>query len=264
MAEPTARSKRPGPETLITSYRRDLLEGIEAEGTSGKPAGSGPHPVRGWSESLVTISTGVVAIATLATWFFGGSQSFPKWVLYFLTVFVLIAVYKYSEPHVRRLYHFLSLRTYLRQQRFRLVGIIEGFTDLMSARREDSVPSVIKKMSEKSGGAIVDPDFLTLPYDLLSNILVSLSDAGRSITIREFKGVLNDLSTLVRFCSYFYFKKPLAENKLRTLKAEDRNTLESVRENFADFVRRYQAFHDEMQLRIGTTTKARFDVPQPL
>jgi hypothetical protein len=264
MADQIPKSGQPGQETLIRRLKRGLLSEIPGEDTASKPAGQAPHAVKSWSDTLATISTGVVAIATVMTWIFGASRGFPAWFSYVLTFFVVVAVFKYSEVHVRRLFRFLSLRRYLRQQRFRLVDIIQGFGDLISFTLEDSVTSVLRKTAEKTGRPIVDPDIFAYPNQLLSNILLRLSDAGRNITIAEFKGALNELSTLIQFCSQFYFRKPVGENRLSGVTPAERNSLELARENFADYVRRFQAFHDEVQLRMGTGTRAHFEIPRPI
>ncbi|HXX63692.1 MAG TPA: hypothetical protein VEO56_07835 [Bacteroidota bacterium] len=262
MSDDTLEPKQPGQETLLRRLKRGLLEGYPSDQTGAKSAAPAPA-LKGWSDSLATISTGVVAIATLAGWLFGGAHGFPHWFTYIITVFVLVAIYKYSERHVGKLIQYLSLRSYLRQERYRLVEIIQGFGDLISLKLDDSVSSVIRRISERSGTTIVEPELFDYPNEILSNILLRLTDAGKKVTVSEFKGVLNDLSTLLTFCSHLYFKKPLESNKLGHVTAADRNSLELARENFADFVRRFQAFHDEIHLRLGTGTRARFDVPKP-
>jgi len=40
--------------------------------------------------------------------------------------------------------------------------------------------------------------------------------------------------------------------------------LEFARENFADFLRRYQIFFDEVSVRLGLTSRAHFEIPKPL
>ncbi len=213
---------------------------------------------------MATVATGVVAIATIVNWFFGGTHAFPRWFSYVLTLFVTFALYKYSEVHVRKLARFLTLRRYIRRQRFRLVEMIQGFGDLISTSQENSLTSVLTRISEKSGHELVDRDLFSYPQQILSNILFRLSDAGGRVSIGEFKGVLNDLSTLIRFCGYFSFTKPVRENRIAGMNSEDRSSLELARENFADFVRRFQAFHDEVQLRLGTELRTRLDIPKPL
>ncbi len=264
MSDLSSQQKQPGPDTLLGRIRRNVLQGLDAGGSSPRNAPGSPPSVKGWNESLVTISTGVVAIATLATWFFGGARGFPAWVTYVLTIFVAVALYKYSETYLKRLLGLLIVRRYLRQQRFRLVDSIEGFSDLMSLRLESSVTSVLKKVSGRTGTAIVDPDLLPIPDQFLSNILVGLSEAGGRVTIREFRGVLNDLSTLIKFSTNFYFRKPAEEGKLALVKPDDRNSLEAARENYADFVRRFEVFYDEVRLRVGSGERARFEIPSPL
>jgi hypothetical protein len=262
--EQLPKQKEPGPDTLLGRIRKSVLKASDTQGVKPRDGSQAAPAVKGWSESLVTISTGVVAIATLATWFFGGSKGFPAWVTYVLTVFVAVAVYKYSERYLRGLLRLFLIRQYLRQQRFRLVDSIEGFSDLMSLRLESSLTSVLKKISGGAGVDVVDPDLLPIPDQFLSNILVGLSEAGSRITIREFQGVLNDLSTLIKFSTYFFFTKPTADGVLRQVKAEDRNGLEAVRENYADFLRRFEVFYDEVRLHVGTGARARFEIPPPI
>jgi len=254
----------PGQETLLARIKRGLVAGTSGAGSPPNQDSASPPLVKGWSDTLTTISTGVVAIATLATWLFGGARAFPQWLSYLLTLFVLVAVYKYSESHVRRLVRFLSLRHYVRQQRFRLVDMIQGFIDLISAKLDDSVTSAHWKIAGRNGQPIVDTDIFGFPERLLSNILLRLSDAGPRISIAEFKGVLGDMGMLIEFCSRFYFRKPVEENRLGEVHPDDRKSLEFARENFADFVRRFQAFDDEVRLRIGSPTRARLEIPKPL
>jgi hypothetical protein len=110
----------------------------------------------------------------------------------------------------------------------------------------------------------VETDLFTYPEQSLANILGRLSEEGGSISAGEFKGVLNDLSTLIRYCSHFYFRKPVQENRLSGLDALDRNSLELARENFVDFVRKFQDFHNEVQLRLGSDKREHFELPRPL
>ena len=264
MTEQQTRHKEPGADTLLGRIRKSVLKGVDTQGLKPGEATPTTPSVKGWSESLVTISTGVVAIATLATWFFGASKGFPVWVTYVLTLFVAIAVFKYSEVYLKRLLRLFLLRQYLRQQRFRLVDSIEGFSDLMSLRLETSVTSVLKRVSERSGVRVVDPDLLPIPDQFLSNILIGLSEAGGRITIREFQGVLNDLSTLIKFSTYFFFRKPVDEGAVQQTRSEDRATMEAARENYADFIRRFEEFYDEVRLHVGTGARARFEIPPPI
>jgi hypothetical protein len=254
----------PGQETLLARIKRGLAGGTAGAGSRPTNDSASPAPVKGWSDTLTTISTGVVAIATLATWLFGGTRAFPQWLSYLLTLFVLVAVFKYSESHARRLSRFLSLRHYVRQQRFKLVDMIQGFNDLISSKLDDSVTSAHWKIAGRNGRPIVDTDLFGYPERTLSNILLRLSDAGARISIAEFKGVLGDMGVLVGFCSRFYFRKPVEENRLGEVHPDDLKSLEFARENFADFVRRFQAFDDEVQLRMGTPTRARLEIPKPL
>lgn len=263
MLDETLQPKQPGQETLLRRLKRGLVEGYPPDQTAQKSGGASSPPVKGWSDSLATISTGVVAIATLAGWLFGSAHGFPHWFTYIITVFVLLAIYKYSEHHVGRFFRHLSLRSFMRQERYRLVEIIQGFGDLISPKLDDSVSSVIQRISQRSGRTIVEPELFDYPNEILSNILLRLTDAGKKVTVSEFKGVLNDLSTLLTFCSHLYFRKPVEDNKLGGVTPADRNSLELARENFADFVRRFQAFHDEIHLRMGSGSRARFDVPKP-
>lgn len=182
---------------------------------------------------------------------------------YVLTLFVAVALYKYSEAYLKRAVRLLIVRRFLRQQRFRLVGSIEGFSDLMSLRLESSVTSVIRKVSERTGTPLVDPDLLPIPDQFLSNILIGLSEAGGHVSIREFRGVLNDRSTLIKFSTNFYFRKPAAEGMFALVKPDDRNGLEAARESYADFVRRFEVFYDEVRLRVGSGERARFEIPPP-
>jgi hypothetical protein len=262
MATDASSRKHPGQETLIARWKRSLVsrEGEETEERRRAAA----HPVKGWSDTLTTISTGVVAIATLVSWFFGGSHNFPRWFSYLLTVFVLVAAYKYSESHLRRLVRYFAIRLYLRRQRFRLADIIQGFGDLISTKLEDSVTSVLRRIAERNAKGIVETDLFTFPEQSLANILLRLSEAGGTLSAGEFKGVLNDLSVLIRYCSHFYFRKPVQENRLSGLDPAERNGLELARENFVDFVRKFQDFHNEVQLRLGSEKRERFDLPRPL
>ena len=91
MNDETLQGKQPGQETLLRRLKRGLVEGYPPDQTAQKSAGA-PTPVKGWSDSLATISTGVVAIATLAGWLFGGAHGFPHWFTYIITVFVLVAI----------------------------------------------------------------------------------------------------------------------------------------------------------------------------
>lgn len=253
----------PGQETLLARIKRALVSGTSGAGAPPE-SGASPPLVKGWSDTLTTISTGVVAIATLATWLFGGTRAFPQWLSYLLALFVLVAVYKYSESHFRRLVRFLSLRHYVRQQRFKLVDMIQGCNDLISTKLDDSVTSAHWKIAGRNGRPVVDTDIFGFPERLLSNILLRLSDAGPRISIAEFKGVLGDMGMLVEFCSRFYFRKPVEENRLGEVHPDDRRSLEFARENFADFIRRFQAFDDEVRLRMGSPTRARLEIPKPL
>jgi hypothetical protein len=225
------------------------------------------HPVAGgkrWVDNIAAISSAVIAIGTLLSWFLNRQGSFPKWFFYVLTVFILFIMYKYFENSIRSFVQSFSVRSYLRQQHHLLIDHIQRFAELVTLRGEDSITQVLDKIGERSKQEIVDRDLFAFPDQLLSNILLRLSESGRGISVGEFKGVLNDLNSLIKFCSHFYFKKPLHIRGITGLNAEERKSVDLARENFADFVRRYQTFFDEVNGRLGSSARAHFEIPKPL
>jgi hypothetical protein len=217
-----------------------------------------------WFDTLATISSAVIAIGTLIGWFFGKQSSFPHWFSYLLALFILVIIYKYTEPSIRRIIRSLSVRTFLRDQHQRLIDFLQRFAELVTLRGDDSIAVILQKITEQRKQDIVDRDLFAYPDQFISNILLRLSESGNRISLTEFKGVLNDLSTLIKFCSYFYFKKPIHVRGIQNLTTEERKNLELARENFADFVRRFSAFYDDANVKLGSTARAHFELPKPL
>ncbi len=221
-------------------------------------------PEKRWNETLTTVSTGVVAVGTLVSWFFGSTRGFPSWFTYVLTGFIALIIYKYSERSIRQVVQTLAVRSYIREQLPRLVDFIQRFSELVTMRGDGSIAAVLQKISERKGKDLVDRDLYVWPDQFIANILLRLSDAGKATSVGEFKGVLNDLSSLVKFTSQFYFQKPIHLGDLGEITKEERKTVELVRENYADFVRRYAAFYDDVNSRFGSSARAHFDIPKPL
>ena len=73
-----------------------------------------------------------------------------------------------------------------------------------------------------------------------------------------------DLSTLIKLCSYFCFKKPFHIVGVASLTSDDKKNVELAHENFVDFVRRFAAYYDEANAKIGSTARAHFEIPKPL
>lgn len=98
----------------------------------------------------------------------------------------------------------------------------------------------------------------------VSSALIALGTLLNWFFGREFKGVMNDLNTLIRFCTCFYFKKPFNGREASDLTKDEIKEVEFAHENFVDFLRRYQIFYDEVSGRLGSTTRAHFEIPKPL
>jgi hypothetical protein len=158
----------------------------------------------------------------------------------------------------------LALRSYLRDQHAHLTDFLQRFGELVTLRSDDSIAVALQRISERTGQEVVDKDLFAFVDQHLSDILLRLSDLGKGIRLGEFRGMLNDLSTQIRFCSHFYFKKPIQVKGIAQVTAEERRSLELARENFADFVRRYQTFYDSVHIRIGSSVRAHFEIPKPL
>lgn len=215
-------------------------------------------------DTLATVSSAVIAIGTLLNWFFGKQTAFPKWFFYILTLFILVILYKYFEDSIRRLIQTLSVRAYLRQQHFQLVDCLQRFNELTSPHGDDSIGLALKTIAERKGQDIVDRDLFVYSDQFVSNILLRMSDSGRHLSVGEFKGIMNDLTTLIKFSTHFYFKKPLHVTGIGDLSVEERKNIELARENFADFVRRYQKFYDEVNAKLGSSARGHFEIPKPL
>jgi predicted CopG family antitoxin len=234
------------------------------EESTSKPAARTGTGEKHWFDTVATISSGVIAIGTLLNFFYGRQTNFPHWLNYLLAVFLLLIIYRYSQGYIRRTIEVLSLRSFLRDQNQRLVDFLQRFTELVTLRGNDSVSDLLQKMSESKKQDLVDRDLFAYPDQFLSNILLRLSESGKNISQSEFKGVLNDLSTLIKFCSYFYFKKPFHIVGTPALTSDERKNIELARENFADFVRRFAAYYDEANAKLGSTARAHFEIPKPL
>ena len=243
----------------MDSRKEDSME----EATPKAEPQTGPGEKR-WFDTLATISSAVIAIGTLIGWFFGKQSNFPHWFSYLLALFILVIIYKYSEPSIRRIIRALAVRTFLKDQHQRLLDFLQRFAELVTLRGDDSIAVILQKISEQRKQDIVDRDLFAYPDQFISNILLRLSESGSGISLTEFKGVLNDLSTLIKFCSYFYFKKPIHIAGIQNLTAEERKNLELARENFADFVRRFSSFYDEANVKLGSTSRAHFEIPKPI
>jgi len=217
-----------------------------------------------WAGSISTIASALLALATLFSLFFGAKTHFPSWFLYALTALMLVIIYKYFEDSIRRVIQAISLRSYLREQHFQLLDFIQRFNELVTPRGEDSIILAIHKIEERNSHEVIDKDLLSYHDQFLSNILLRMSEAGKELSAGEFKGIMNDLGTLIKFSSYFYFKKPLHLQGLGELNKEERKNIELARENFADFVRRYSIFYDEINGKLGSTARAHFEIPKPL
>ncbi len=237
-----------------------------AEAASKDAAISGTTSAGGakWAGSISTIASALLALATLFSLFFGAKTHFPSWFLYALTILMVVIVYKYFEDSIRHAIQAVSLRSYLREQHFQLLDYIQRFNELVTPRGEDSIITTIHKIEERNGQEIIDKDLLSYHDQFLSNVFLRMSEAGKELSAGEFKGIMNDLSTLIKFSSYFYFKKPLHVRGLGELNKEERKNIELARENFADFVRRYSIFYDEVNGKLGSSARAHFEIPKPL
>jgi hypothetical protein len=217
-----------------------------------------------WVDKLATAASALIALGTLASWFFGSHTQFPRWFFYVLTALVVVIVYKYFENTLRGFIQAISLRSYLRQQHFQLLDFLQRFGELVTTHGDDSIVVMLQKISDRKGQDVVDRDLFAYPELFMSNIMVRLSEPGRQPSAGEVKGVLNDLSNLIRFSAHFYFKKPLHVKGIPDLSKEEKKSLDLARENFADFVRRFQTFYDEVNVRLGSASRAHFEIPKPL
>lgn len=229
-----------------------------------KPQAQSGGSERRWFEKLATISSALIALGTLVSWFFGRQSNFPHWFTYLLAVFILVIIFNYAQPSIRRIIRMLAVKTFLKDQHQRLIDFLRQFAELVTLRGDDSIVGILQKISEQKKQDIVDRDLFAYPDQFISNILLRLSESGSRISLSEFKGVLNDLSTLIKFCSYFYFKKPIHVKGLQNINTEEKKSLELARENFADFVRRFSAFYDDANAKLGSTARAHFEIPKPL
>ncbi|HTX98632.1 MAG TPA: hypothetical protein VMG09_01295 [Bacteroidota bacterium] len=221
-------------------------------------------PPKKWIDNIAAVSSALIAIGTLLNWFFGRESSFPKWFFYVLTILILVILYKYFEESIKRFFAALAVKNYIREAHFKLLDNLQRFSELVSPRSDDSIVHVIETVSTRRGKPLVDRDLYPYADQLVQNILLKLSESGRGLSAGEFKGVLNDLTTLIRFCTYFYFKKPFHVQDAGDLTKDEMKELEFARENFADFLRRYQIFFDEVSVRLGLTSRAHFEIPKPL
>ncbi len=221
-------------------------------------------PPKKWIDNIAAVSSALIAIGTLLNWFFGRESSFPKWFFYVLTLLILVILFKYFEESIKRFFAAIAVRSYIREAHFKLLDNLQRFSELVSQRSDDSIVHVIETIGTRRGRALVDKDLYPYADQLVQNILLKLSESGKSLSAGEFKGVLNDLSTLIRFCTFFYFKKPFHSQDTGDLTKDEMKELEFARENFADFLRRYQIFFDEVSGRLGSTTRAHFEIPKPV
>lgn len=234
------------------------------EPTQNSSATPAPAPEKKWIDTIATVSSALIAIGTLLNWFFGRQHTFPPWFFYFLTFLILVIVYKYFEESIRLFIQALSHRQFIRQQHFQLLDFLRRFSELVTTRSEDSISTLLQKISDKNGQEIVDRDLFGYADMFIANILLKLSESGQRISVGEFKSVLNDLSSLIKFCSFFYFKKPLHVKGITGLTADEKKNVEMARENFADFVRRYQTFYDEVNVKLGSSSRVHFEIPKPV
>jgi len=224
---------------------------------------SAAPPAKRWIDNIAAVSSALIAIGTLLNWFFGRESSFPKWFFYVLTILILVILYKYFEESIKRFFASLAVRSYIREAHFKLLDSLQRFSDLVSQRSDDSIVHVIETIGTRRGKPLVDKDLYPYADQLVQNILMKLSESGKSLSAGEFKGVMNDLNTLIRFCTYFYFKKPFNVREATDLTKEEVKEIDFARENFVDFLRRYQIFYDEVSGRLGSTTRAHFEIPKP-
>ncbi len=221
-------------------------------------------PPKKWIDNIAAVSSALIAIGTLLNWFFGRESSFPKWFFYVLTILILVILYKYFEESIKRFFAAIAVKNYIREAHFKLLDNIQRFSELVAQRSEDSIIHVVETIGTRRGKPLVDKDLYPHADQLVQNVLLKLSESGRGLSAGEFKGVLNDLTTLIKFCTFFYFKKPFLAHDAGDLTKEEMKELEFARENFADFLRRYQIFYDEVSVRLGSTTRAHFEIPKPL
>jgi hypothetical protein len=227
-------------------------------------SGTPPQGKR-WVENMSAVASALIAIGTLLNWFFGRQNvSFPHWFFYVLTFLILVILYKYFEESIRRYIQILAVKSYLRQAHFTLLDSLQRFSDIVTQKSDDSIVRILQSISQRTGREMVDPDLVPYFDQMLSNILLKLSESGRNTTAGEFKGMINDLSTLIKFTTHFYFKKPLSGHEFSDFTQEELKSLELARENYADFLRRYQVFFDEVQTKVGSSVKAHFEIPKPI
>jgi hypothetical protein len=224
----------------------------------------GPPPARKWVDNIAAVSSALIALATLLNWFFGRDSRFPPWFFYVLTALILVIMFKYFEDSIRRFYQSMALRSYIREAHFKLLDNLQRFGELVGPRNDESMVHLIESIATRRGKPVVDRDLYPYADMLIQNILLKLSASGKSLSVGEFKGVMNDLTTLIKFCTYFYFKKPFLMDGIPDLTKEELKEFEFARENFADFLRRFQIFYDEVSGRFGTTSKGHFEIPKPL
>ncbi|MGA9120274.1 MAG: hypothetical protein WB699_13000 [Bacteroidota bacterium] len=223
-----------------------------------------PPQARKWVDNIAAVSTALIALATLLNWFFGRERSFPAWFFYVLTILIVVILFKYFEESIRRFFQSLALRSYIREAHFKLLDNLQRFNELVGQRNDESIIHVIETIATRRGKPVVDRDLYPYADMLVQNILLKLSESGKSLSAGEFKGVMNDLTTLIKFCTYFYYKKPFHLDRAIDLTKEEIKEFEFARENFADFLRRFQIFFDEVNGRFGTTTRGHFEIPKPL
>src|SRR5512134_1911142 len=111
-------------------------------------------PEKKWVTQIGTISSALLALATLISLFFGPKTRFPPWFIYALTGLIVVILYKYFEDTIRRAFQAMSLRTYLREQHFQLLDFVQRFNELVTQRGEDSIIHVLQKIGERSGQEI--------------------------------------------------------------------------------------------------------------
>jgi hypothetical protein len=246
----------------ITAKRAPGVAMVEQMNASGQD--SVPREKR-WIDNMSAIASALIAIGTLLNWFFGRQNaSFPHWFFYILTALILVMLYKYFEEGIRRAIQTLAVKNFLRQAHFQLLDSLQRYSDLVTQKSDDSIVRIMETIGERTGSVIVDPDVIPYIDQLISNILLKLSDSGKNASIGEFKGMVNDLNTLIRFTTHFYFKRPLNGKDASEYTPEELKSLELARENYADFLRRYQVFFDEVQTKLGSSVRAHFEIPKPI
>jgi hypothetical protein len=234
-----------------------------AEATVKPDSASSGHEKK-WINSITTISSVLIAVGTILNWFFGRQSTFPHWFFYLLSILVAVILYKYFEESIRRGIQVLSVRNYLRQTHFHLLDYLQRFSELVTQRSEDSIVRVLEGVGTRIGQEMVDKDIFAYSDQLISGLYLRMSESGKEMSLGEVKGILNDMSILIKFSTLFYFKKPLLSGDLNRLTLEEKKELELARENFADYVRRFQVFFDEVNAKIGSTARAHFEIPKPI